>query len=150
MCALKDDEPRVVPLLNALAPILAEWKLKTGGEGLVFTPAVATRGGRPELGTAPTFVRPHTLHKNLRKALAACGLPAITWYHATRHTFASQWVLNGGSIEMLSKVMGHSSVLVTQRYAHLRPDLFGDKALGAIPVDLSQPGATVIALAGSP
>lgn len=105
LCALKDDEPRAVPLLNALAPILAGYKLRTGAEGLLFKPAVASRGGRPELGTMPTDVRPHTLHKHLRKALAARGLPEITWYHATRHTFASQWVLGGGSIEMLSKVM---------------------------------------------
>lgn len=146
LCALKDGEPRVVPLLNALAPILAEWKLKTGGEGLLFTPAVATRGGRPDLGTALAFVRPHTLHKHLRKSLAACGLPEIMWYHATRHTFASQSVLHGGSIEMLSKVMGHSSVLVTQRCAHLRPDLFGEKAFEAIPVDLSPPRGVVTSL----
>lgn len=146
LCGLKDDEPRAVPLLNALAPILAEYKLRTGGEGLLFKPAVADRGGRPELGAAPTYVRPHTLHKHLAKALTAAGVSGMTWYHATRHTFASQWVLGGGSIEMLSKVMGHSSVLVTQRYAHLRPDLFGDKALDAIPVDLSQPKGTVVSL----
>jgi site-specific recombinase XerD len=56
----------------------------------------------------------------------------ITWYQATRHTFASQWVLYGGSIATLSKFMGHSSVLVPQRYAHLRPEVFGVKAFDAI------------------
>jgi integrase len=117
-----------------------------GGEGLLFKPAIPERGGRPDLGIEATFIRPHTLHKHLRKALTACGLPKITWYHATRHTFASQWVLAGNSIEMLSKVMGRSSVVVTERYAHLRPDLFGDKALDAITVDLSQPTATVVSL----
>ena len=47
---LKDDEPRIVPLLKSLAPILAEWKLKTGGEGLLFKPANEERGGRPDIG----------------------------------------------------------------------------------------------------
>ena len=42
-----------------------------------------------------------------RCAEAACGLSPLTWYQATRHTFASQWVLNGGSIEKLKEIMGH-------------------------------------------
>jgi site-specific recombinase XerD len=44
---------------------------------------------------------------------------------AGRHTFASQWVLSGGSIEKLREILGHSTVLVTERYAHLKPELFG-------------------------
>jgi hypothetical protein len=39
LCGLKDDEPRIVPLLTSLAPILAAWKLNTGGDGLLFKPA---------------------------------------------------------------------------------------------------------------
>jgi integrase len=143
---LKDDEPRVVPILNSLAPILTEYKLRTGGEGLLFKPENPRHGGRPDIGSPAAFVRPHTLHKYLRKALTACGLPRITWYNATRHTFASQWVINGGSIETLSKVMGHSSVLVTHRYSHLRLDLFADKTMDAIPVDLARPAGDVVAL----
>lgn len=40
------------------------------------------------------------------------------------HTFGSQWVLSGGSIEKLKEILGHYPVVVTERYAHLRPDLF--------------------------
>lgn len=29
---LKDSEPRTVPLMDSLAPILTAWKLKTGGK----------------------------------------------------------------------------------------------------------------------
>ena len=65
-----------------------------------------------------------------RRALAA------VWVKP-RHTFASQWVLAGGSIEKLSTVLGHCSVVMTERYVHLRPDLFGERILGAIPIDLS-------------
>jgi len=49
---VKDDEPRRVLLQNALAPILAAWKLKTGGERLLFKPTFSARGGRPDLGRA--------------------------------------------------------------------------------------------------
>jgi hypothetical protein len=34
-------------------------------------------------------------------------------------------------------MMGHSSVLVTERHAHLRPDLFTDRDFGHMDVDLS-------------
>ena len=44
----------------------------------------------------------------------------LTWHQATRHTFASHWVLSGGSLEKLAKVMGHNSIVVTEQYAHLK------------------------------
>jgi len=33
----------------------------------------------------------------------------------------SQWVLNGGSIEKLKEILGHDSVVMTERYTHLGP-----------------------------
>ena len=126
---------RIAPLLNPLAPILAMWKLKTGGEGLLFRPKYPARGGRP--GSPAQFIRLHTLHAAIRAALERCELPLMTWYQATRHTFASLWVLGGGSIEKLSAVMGHSSTIVTQRYAHLRPELFTSRDFGHMDVDLA-------------
>ena len=44
--------------------------------------------------------------------------PDLGWYEATRHTFASQWVLAGDSIEKLSAMLGHYSVVMTERCAH--------------------------------
>lgn len=38
--------------------------------------------------------------------------------HSLRHTFATQNLLNGGSFEETKEAMGHSSIVVTQRYAH--------------------------------
>jgi len=43
----------------------------------------------------------------------------------------------GGSIEKLKVTSGHSMVLVTDRYAHLRADLFGSTDLGTVQADLS-------------
>jgi hypothetical protein len=70
----------------------------------------------------------------------------LTWYQATRHTFASQFVLGGGSIEKLSKIMGHASVTTTERYAHLRTDLFRESDFDVVAVNLSAPGAEVVQL----
>jgi len=42
--------------------------------------------------------------------------------HDLRHTFASILINNGASIYEVQKLLGHSSVNVTQRYAHLLPN----------------------------
>ena len=36
---LKDDESRVIPIQKVLVPILTAWRLKSGGQGLLFKPA---------------------------------------------------------------------------------------------------------------
>jgi hypothetical protein len=59
------------------------------------------------------------------------------------------WVLGGGSIELLSKILGHSSVAVTQHYAHMRVDLFAPSAFCAMNVDLTRPAGAVVALTGA-
>lgn len=49
-------------------------------------------------------------------------LPDGQLTHVLRHTFASHFVINGGSIFDLQKLLGHSDPRVTMRYAHLAPD----------------------------
>ena len=108
-----------------------------------------TRGGRPDIGHPAQFIRPCTVHKALATALKACELPKMTLYQCTRHTFASQWVMNGGSMEELAKILGHSSTSTTPHYAHLAPDFFGPKAFDMVAVDLSPPTENVVHLAHS-
>jgi hypothetical protein len=67
----------------------------------------------------------------------------MSWYESTRHTFASRWVLSGGSLEKLAKV---SSVLVTNRYAHLKPDLFDSEDCELFNVDLQKPEGQLLNL----
>lgn len=45
-------------------------------------------------------------------------------FHGLRHTFASHWMMRGGDLFKLQKILGHKSVQMTQRYAHLAPTAF--------------------------
>jgi site-specific recombinase XerD len=47
-------------------------------------------------------------------------------FHTLRHTFASHLVINGVSIYTVSKLLGHSSVDITQVYAHLSKEHLKD------------------------
>jgi integrase len=42
--------------------------------------------------------------------------------HQMRHTFACQWIERGGSLAALQQILGHASVVTTQRYARLSDD----------------------------
>lgn len=137
----KDDDTRVVPILDALLPILKAWKLKAGTADRVIPP-MRCDGEKIDKGTPGPYLRP---------VLEQLGLHAVAkyrdaWYAATRHTFASQWVLAGNSIEKLSVILGHWSVTQTEDYAHLRPELFSADDLSTIAIDVSPGSAAVKAI----
>lgn len=43
-------------------------------------------------------------------------------FHTLRHTFASWLAIDGVPLLVISQLMGHASITMTQRYAHLCPD----------------------------
>ncbi len=51
--------------------------------------------------------------------------------HDLRHTFASRLIMRGVPILAVSKLLGHASLTMTMRYAHLAPDGL-DAAIAAI------------------
>ncbi|MFO8164527.1 MAG: site-specific integrase [Desulfatiglandales bacterium] len=40
-------------------------------------------------------------------------------FHDLRHTFASHFVMRGGSLKELQEILGHKNITMTMRYAHL-------------------------------
>lgn len=62
------------------------------------------------------------------------ALPRGQCSHVLRHTFASHFMMNGGNILTLKEILGHASLTMTMRYAHLSPAHLRD-ALRLNPLD---------------
>lgn len=57
---------------------------------------------------------------------AGITLPDGQCSHVLRHTFASHFIMNGGNILTLKEILGHASLAMTMRYAHLSPSHLRD------------------------
>ncbi len=58
--------------------------------------------------------------------IAKPDLPEGQAVHALRHTFATHFMMNGGNIITLQRILGHASIQQTMTYAHFSPDYLID------------------------
>jgi site-specific recombinase XerD len=125
----KNGKMRHVPMNSvALAAFRALFS-RSRGEGPVF---VNTRG-------EPLKGYKHWFDPAVREA----GLSTFTWY-CLRHTFASRLVMAGVDLRTVAELMGHKTIQMTMRYAHLAPahnlaavERLIPRADGALPGDAS-------------
>ncbi len=54
-------------------------------------------------------------------AIRLAKIEDFTW-HCNRHKFASQVVMAGGDIRTVAQWMGHRTIQMMVRYAHLAPE----------------------------
>jgi site-specific recombinase XerD len=74
------------------------------------------------------IVRRHHIHedslaKQLRPAARRAGILRRVNCHAFRHSFATQFLLNGGTLHELKELLGHASIQTTEVYLHCLPRL---------------------------
>lgn len=138
MTACRDDEARDLILFASLTGLRR-------GEILSLTPAnivghdvilgSVNKANKPRIVPMPPQARRiaaqrvpfgigiSLLNKVFREAREASGMPHVR-LHDLRHTFASWLAADGVSMTAIRDLLGHSSLSVTSRYAHIsRPDL---------------------------
>jgi integrase len=100
----KSNRPRVVPLSDRAVAIFV---------------ATAPIGPSPYVFTNPrTGQRYRNVRQSFQKACSRAGISDFRW-HDLRHTFASWHVQSGTDLYRLSRILGHSTLQMTTRYAHL-------------------------------
>ena len=64
----------------------------------------------------------HVTERHFMVAQRESGLKKIIRFHDLRHTFASHFMMNGGNLYTLQKLLGHTDIQTTMIYAHLDAD----------------------------
>jgi integrase len=103
----KNGEQRKLPINDVLRGVLEKQKLARDGKYVFMSPKTGDR-----------------LVDIKRAFTTACLKAGINdfRFHDLRHTFASHLVMSGVDLTTVSRLMGHKSLAMTLRYAHLAPN----------------------------
>ncbi|GFO59215.1 hypothetical protein GMST_15400 [Geomonas silvestris] len=100
----KGDKPRSIPMTCRVGTILDTRKTEGAGKPFMI--------GRDQAENAWTWVR---------KRMGLTGDKEFV-LHALRHTTATRLIDKGIDLYTVKEWLGHSTIQVTERYAHLNPD----------------------------
>jgi len=115
----KNDNARSVLITSPVLELLVERRQKVASArgdnkaaGLIFPSSINAE-------------RSVDLRKPWAAALKSAGIEEFR-FHDLRHTTASYLAMDGASLLSISKVLGHQSVKMSERYAHLTPSHIDD------------------------
>lgn len=105
---MKNRKAQIVPMASSLAVILKEYLTYRKGEpdDYVFCNSY---GGQGEIRSYQEMLAKYNKARGVNKTSA----------HLYRHTFAKRWILNGGDIFRLQKLLGHSDLTVVKEYVNM-------------------------------
>ena len=107
----KGRKLREVYVTDETLSLLSQYISRYGVTGYLWSvhDGVLTCNGEP-----PTV---NTVRGRLRRAFAAAGFEGF-YPHALRHSFATDLQLKGASVAEIKEMIGHSSIMTTERYLH--------------------------------
>lgn len=111
----KNHKTRYIPMNRALTELLREVDHFSGPNG--HSPYVF-----PDPATGERF---QDVAKAFEKATRQAGLANVT-FHTLRHSFASHLAQRGVPLNNIRELLGHGTMQVTMRYAHLAPNNLRD------------------------
>ena len=101
----KSGKARQIPINDRLAEVFKEVR----------------RGNQlksPHVFCGPDGKRFFEVKRSFASACRKAGIEAFR-FHDLRHTFAGQLVMRGASLKAVQELLGHASLAMTMRYAHL-------------------------------
>lgn len=108
----KGQVDRVVYLSPDLSTALRQWHgLQSATAHYLFPSRMARQGGLP-LGA-------RQIRNRMTRSLKLAGIITAYSPHSLRHTFATQLLNAGASLEVVKELMGHRSLQMTLRYTQL-------------------------------
>jgi integrase len=110
----KNEESRPIFITDPIKTILAELT-----PGQPDDPLFTSKTGSPIQWLSKTFA---TTVKELKLNEGITDPRAKITFHSLRHTHASWAVMAGVPLYIVGKALGHKTLTMTQRYAHLAPD----------------------------
>jgi integrase len=102
---LKGGKMRYVPMLPELAVELRRYPAVAGADR-IFPPKEDATSGRQRVEGSFEDLLERAEIEDFR-------------FHDLRHTFASWYMMHGGDLYALAKILGHSNIKMTERYAKL-------------------------------
>jgi len=105
----KNRKPLIVPINQTLLSILNEflkYRQHKSNNDFLFCNVY----GKQLVKSTSYYM---LYHYNKKRGVQTTGI------HRYRHTFAKQWILSGGNVVALSRILGHSSLEITQNYINL-------------------------------
>ncbi|HNN96315.1 MAG TPA: site-specific integrase [Pseudomonadota bacterium] len=112
--APKSGKARHLRLPTVLVPLLRAWRSQC--------PASRSNAVLP-IGRTGDGTASREAMLGLPVLMASIGLRRLAHpWHTLRHTFASHYVMAGGNILALQKILGHGDLKMTLLYAHLAQD----------------------------
>lgn len=107
----KSEKTYHIPMNALVCETLRQWQRNKGAiAGALVFPSPT--------GSGPM----HDARSAWERLLIRAGIKAFRW-HDMRHSFASDLIMQGVDILTVQKLMCHSSLSMTLRYAHLAPDV---------------------------
>jgi integrase len=101
----KNGERRAVPLTGQALTLMRQYaKVRRLDTAMIFP--------------GPTGSRPLSIRNAFENAVARAGIADFR-FHDLRHTAASYLAMNGASLMEIAEVLGHKTLAMVKRYAHL-------------------------------